>query len=122
MWATKNGIDRVVPVVRPVLARLKEWGKVRTLGVDLVFPDRHGKAYPIDAVWTRAKAQAGVEDFRFHDLRHSAASFLAMHGATPLQIGAILGHKSLSMVGRYSHLNTSDMADLLEGSLGGVLK
>lgn len=121
LWATKNGTDRVVPVVAPVLERLREWGKVRTLGVDLVFPRSDGKPYNIDPVWRRAKAEADVDDFRFHDLRHSAASYLAMHGASPLQIGAVLGHRTLVMVQRYSHLNTAGTADLLEAALGEVL-
>ena len=42
--------------------------------------------------------------FRFHDLRHSAASYLAMSGATLAEIAEVLGHKTLAMVKRYSHL------------------
>jgi integrase len=50
-------------------------------------------------------ARAGLHDFRFHDLRHTAASYLAQGGATPMDIAELLGHKTLSMVKRYAHLS-----------------
>jgi site-specific recombinase XerD len=48
--------------------------------------------------------EAKLKDFRYHDLRHSAASYLAMSGATLAEIAEVLGHKTLAMVKRYSHL------------------
>ena len=51
---------------------------------------------------------------RFHDLRHSTASYLAMNGASLLEIADILGHKTLQMVKRYSHLSEDHKADVLE--------
>lgn len=56
---------------------------------------------------------AGLEDFRFHDLRHSAASELAMNGATTMQIAEILGHKTLQMVKRYSHFSNGHTLDIV---------
>ena len=56
--------------------------------------------------------------FVFHDLRHSCASELAMAGATPLEIGAVLGHKTLAMVRRYSHLSSAHTAQLVTRVLG----
>ena len=50
------------------------------------------------------ESPAEIDDFRFHDLRHSAASYLAMSGATLAEIEEVLGHKTLQMVKRYSHL------------------
>ena len=47
---------------------------------------------------------AEIDDFRFHDLRHTAASYLAMSGATLAEIAEVLGHKTLMMVKRYAHL------------------
>lgn len=54
--------------------------------------------------WNRIRASAKVADFRWHDLRHSCASFLAQKGATLLEIGSVLGHRSASVTRRYSHL------------------
>jgi len=58
----------------------------------------------IDRMWQKARTAAELTDFRFHDLRHTAASYLAMEGAGLREIADILGHKTLAMVKRYSHL------------------
>ncbi len=47
----------------------------------------------------------------FHDLRHSAASYLAMSGATLAEIAEVLGHKTLAMVKRYAHLTEAQGMD-----------
>jgi len=44
-------------------------------------------------------------DFRFHDLRHSTASHLAMKGASLVEIAEVLGHRTLHRVRRYAHLS-----------------
>lgn len=71
---------------------------------------------PVDitARWYRALRLSGVNGFRFHDLRHTAASYLAMTGATHLEIAEILGHKKLDMVRRYAHLSKSKTDDVVE--------
>ncbi|MCX7178900.1 MAG: tyrosine-type recombinase/integrase, partial [Proteobacteria bacterium] len=51
-------------------------------------------------------------NFRWHDLRHTAASYLAMQGVSSLEISKILGHKTMAMVSRYSHLAPSHISDL----------
>jgi integrase len=83
---------------------LQEAARVRRLDTDLVLADRKGKAVFPRAAWEAALKRAKIEDFRFHDLRHTAASYLAMSGATPSEIAAVLGHKTLAMVKRYAHL------------------
>jgi integrase len=57
--------------------------------------------------WEIARKAAKLEDFRFHDLRHSAASYLAEQGASMVEIAEILGHRTLQMVRRYSHISDS---------------
>ena len=64
--------------------------------------------------FNKVTERAGIDDFRFHDLRHSTASYLAMSGATLLEIADILGHKTLQMVKRYSHLSEDHKATVLE--------
>lgn len=106
---TKNGETRAVPLVGVALNAIREWGEVRPLTADaLVFPGRtlRTKNTPLDfeRAWQTALKRAGIEGFRFHDLRHTAASYLAMNGAGLREIADILGHKTLAMVQRYSHL------------------
>lgn len=98
---TKNGESRTVPLAQPAVAALEVWSQDR-LKVGTVFPEPGGW---LQKSWTAARTKAGIEDFRFHDLRHSAASYLAMSGASLMDIAAILGHKTLAMVKRYSHLS-----------------
>ena len=53
-------------------------------------------------------------NFRFHDSRHSTASYLAMNGASLVEIADVLGHKTLQMVKRYAHLSESHVKELVE--------
>jgi integrase len=64
--------------------------------------------------WARAVKAAGLEDFRFHDLRHSAASYMAMSGASLPELAAFLGHRTLEMVRRYAHLTEGHQASVVE--------
>jgi integrase len=62
----------------------------------------------------KAVALADVPDFRWHDLRHTFASRLAMAGAGIASIQRALGHKSISMTMRYAHLTEDFMQDVVE--------
>ena len=81
-----------------------------------VFPgpfDSHALNYSRKK-WKRALARAGIEDFRFHDLRHTfATNFLFVGGNVRLLQGA-LGHASLKTTNRYSHLNVSLTAETVD--------
>ena len=63
------------------------------------------KPMDLRAPWLAALKKAGIEDFHFHDCRHSAASYFAMNGASLAEIAEVLGHKTLQMVKRYAHLS-----------------
>jgi integrase len=58
----------------------------------------------LESAWKRVRKLAGISDFRWHDLRHTAASFLAQAGASLVEIGAVLGHRSPSVTARYAHM------------------
>ena len=79
-----------------------------------LFPRADGQS-PIDIrkAWENARDAAGLVDFRFHDLRHSTASYLAMSGASQLEIAEVLGHRTLQMVRRYAHLSESHVKGLV---------
>jgi len=109
---TKGGI-RSLPITAQVLPLLqarretRKQAKVAPLhDTGLVFPSRVSDKQPIDLrkPWTTALERAGIEQFRWHDLRHSAASFLAKGGASLVEIGAVLGHKTPTTTKRYAHL------------------
>jgi len=112
---TKNGDRRAVAVTGRALDVLHEHARLhRRLDSPLVFPRRDGKkGLNIRKPWEDALAAAKIEDFRFHDLRHSCASYLAMNGASLPEIAEILGHRSYDMVKRYAHLTDSHSADVL---------
>jgi hypothetical protein len=85
---------------------MRQCAKVRRVDTQLVFPSPNGKKpIAIRSPWETALRRAGIEDFRFHDLRHSAASYLAMNGVSLMEIADILGHKTLAMVKRYTYLS-----------------
>ncbi|HBU29914.1 MAG TPA: site-specific integrase [Thiobacillus sp.] len=126
---TKNNEARTLPLVGEAFTLLQERGKVRNLKDDRVFPTtaRATKATMLDlrTPWETAVERAGlghyegegkkrkfVPDFRWHDLRHTTASYLAMQGVSPLEISKILGHKTMAMVSRYSHLSPGRMVEL----------
>lgn len=114
---TKNGERRAVAITGHALELLKELGKVRRIDGNLLFPAKENRTQkPMDlrTPWEAALKKAGVDDFRFHDLRHSAASYLAMNGASLAEIAEVLGHKTLQMVKRYAHLSEGHTARVVE--------
>jgi integrase len=121
---TKNKERRTVPVRGEAWTRLVDWaGGVARIGPDWVFPRPAGtKPLDIRYAWEQARAKAELEDFRFHDLRHSTASYLAMSGASMVEIAEVLGHKTLQMVRRYAHLSEAHTAGVLERMVGRFLE
>jgi integrase len=86
------------------LRALKRESLVSTKAVFLGQGDEPLNRGTIRIRWLPIRDAAGLRDFRWHDLRHSCASFLAQNGATLLEIGAVLGHRSTSATRRYAHL------------------
>lgn len=81
---TKNGERRALPLQGRAFALVQDLAKVRRIDTDLLFPgtkDPH-KPLAVGNIFNAAVTRAGIENFHFHDLRHSAASYLAMNGAT----------------------------------------
>jgi integrase len=80
-----------------------------------LFPSPHSKKRPLNfqSSWLTALKAAKIQDFRFHDLRHTHASYMAMEGASTLQLAEALGHKGLDMVRRYAHLTQGHTAGMV---------
>jgi integrase len=121
---TKNGSGRVLPLVGDAFDTLARMAKIRDLRDDRVFPVPATGARAFGSVrtaWECALQRAEIKDFRWHDLRHTAASYLTMSGVGSLELGKVLGHKTPQMTARYSHLSperTVEIGDVLARRLG----
>jgi integrase len=97
---TKSGRRREVPLssnAEAVLAR--RW----TPGAKgYVFGSRNWNSFR--SAWEAALAAAGVEGFRFHDLRHTFAAWLVQRGRALKEVQEALDHQTITMTMRYSHL------------------
>lgn len=111
---TKNGERRVLPLQGYAMSLMKEHVKNCNLECEYVFSSGK-KCQPIDIrrAWESSIKKSGIDDFRFHDLRHSAASYLAMNGASLAEIAEVLGHKTLQMVKRYAHLSEAHTSSVV---------
>jgi integrase len=119
---TKNGERRTLVLAGQVLKVLRELAAVRRIDTDELFATGRARAmtFPQHA-WNDAVSAAGLEDFRFHDLRHTFASYLAMNGATLPELAAALGHKTLAMVQRYAHLSPQHTSNVVTRMVERVL-
>jgi integrase len=100
---TKNGERREVPINATLRGALKRI--VRRVDSPYVFVDREGRRFKdVKRSFHSALRKVGIKDFRFHDLRHTFASQLFMAGVDITTVKELLGHKSLAMTLRYSHL------------------
>lgn len=106
---TKNGSRRSIPIRGKALGLLKARRGIS----GPVFHRADGRAFTTyNKQFSAAMDAAGIRDMRFHDLRHCAASALAQNGASLLEIGTLLGHKSPAMTMRYAHLVDSNLIDM----------
>lgn len=79
-----------------------------------------GFQYNLSRLWYPALKQAELQDFRFHDLRHTFCSRLAMAGVDLLTIKELAGHKTTAMTLRYSHLSPSHQRQAVERLISGA--
>lgn len=121
---TKNGDARPLSLSGEAVGLLQERAKVKMIGDDRLFPPKPGSKSPyldLRAPFGAALKVAQLTDFHWHDLRHTAASYLAMAGTSPLEIAKVLGHRTMAMVARYSHLSPGrvvELGDLLAERMG----
>jgi integrase len=113
---TKNGRMRGVPLnatamgVFRELARERMREEVKSLYV-FTNPLTGDRWIYISRAFNSAVERAKIQDFRFHDLRHTAASWMVMSGVDLLTVAEILGHKDTRMTERYSHLSPAHCLD-----------
>jgi len=115
---TKNGEGRIVYLNRGALAAIRSL----PVGSETKTSDRLFPAFTPEqasVAFQRSCRKVGIADFHFHDLRHTAESWLRMAAADIHTVAQILGHKDLRMAARYQHLSPALMAEEV-GRLDGV--
>lgn len=111
---TKNGTRRGLPLKDLALELMHKLYAERKNN-EWVFPNEANNGpFDIRRSWEKALQEAEIYNFRFHDLRHTCASYLIMNGATPGEIADVLGHKTLQMVKRYAHIADPHKASVIE--------
>lgn len=111
---TKNNENRGVPVDENVMFFLRDYLDKNNINSGYIFINpKSKKLYYIRGILQKIIKELDLKDFHIHDIRHTIASYLAMNGGSLLDIAEILGHKSLVMARRYSHLTGKHTASLL---------
>jgi integrase len=116
---SKNGEPKVLPLTTSVIRELQKFSPNDS---SLIFASeiKPNKPYFFYKQWNRVREKAELVDFRFHDLRHTTASYLAQNGATLIEIADVLGHKDISVTQRYAHLCVEHKSSLINRVLGGI--
>jgi len=110
---TKNNESRVIPINKTLYQELMTIP--RREGREYVFSAGNGLPFgDVKKGFTSAVKKAGIEDFRFHDLRHTFGSHLIMQGVDVKTVQQVLGHKDIKMTMRYSHLSPEYVQDAME--------
>lgn len=103
---TKNGRPRSISLSEPVLAELRRLYKERNPAKPLVFASKtaFGRV-DIKKAWKEALKRAGITNCRPHDMRHTFCTLEASQGGSNLELATAMGHRTLSMLQRYTHLD-----------------
>jgi len=112
---TKTKRRRAVPLTGKALEMLRAMSYGHR-PEEHVFPatNRQAPFRSYKKAWEFARKRAGIENYHFHDNRHSAGSYLAQQGVSLYTIGTILGHVSPVSTAIYAHLSTDTLRDALE--------
>lgn len=106
---TKTNEPRLVPMTSAVRECLIDLAKVRSLTTNQVFLYKGNPINRVKRTFKTAVKNAGIEDFKFHDLRHCAATNLRRAGVDTVTAMKIVGHKSEKMHQRYNSVSEPDL-------------
>lgn len=121
---TKNGRPRSVFLSALIMEELHRLYKRRQIHKPLVFASKTAfGSICIQKVWKKALRQASIHNFVFHGLRHCFATLAASLGASNLQMATAMGHRTLEMLQRYTHLDiqiTQQFSQAISERIGGA--
>lgn len=115
VYETKNSEPRRLYLCDMARDGLADYIGGRPRSARYVFAGRGDVPINIEVEWRRALKRAGIDDFRFHDLRHTFASYFAMSGGDMAVLKEVLGHKDLTTTNRYTHLSSNHVGDMVRG-------
>jgi integrase len=99
---TKNGKTRTTPLSSEAVEILGNWASKQMVPADFVFPGRSGaRLNNIKSAWSALRAACGLNEFRFKDLRHHAASAMVEAGVPLIAVRDILGHASIETTAKF---------------------
>lgn len=103
---SKNGRPRSIALSDPVVAELRRLYDLRNPQKPLVFASKtaFGRV-DIKKAWQQALKRAGITNCRAHDMRHTFCTYAAEKGASNLQLQTATGHRTLSMLLQYTHMD-----------------
>lgn len=123
---TKNGDKRVIPLTQEAELLLRLCPTFSDKPSGFIFKSNRANnksgVLSIRNSFEKTLMECGIKNFRWHDLRHTAASYLAMDGATQGELMAVLGHRSPQMTKRYAHFSQSHLANLMKNMNSTLLK
>lgn len=109
----KNNESRVIPMNQTLHRELLDLS--RKVKGEYVFYSRYGRPFKeIKEGFTGGLKKAKIDDFRFHDLRHTFGSHLVMQGVNLRTVQQVMGHKDIKMTMRYSHLSPEYVQEAME--------
>lgn len=119
---TKNGESRGVPIYHKITELIAEY--TNSAGIttgNLFLNNKSGKLLYLKGVFEKVVGEIKLENFRFHDLRHTYASYLAQNGAELLEIAQLMGHKNLQQVQIYAHLTRKHTSKIVRKMTANML-
>ncbi len=119
---TKNDESRGVPIHPTITEMIKNYIDENGIITGYIFIDKETKKLPyLKGAFEGVIKETNIKNFRFHDLRHTYASYLAQNGAELLEIAELMGHKNLQQVKIYAHLTRKHTSNLVQNMTAKML-